>query len=127
MPVSRAAVCLVTLTALAGGCSGASERSIIERFFSGSRLLDQTALGSVSDVVFDPRTQGVVTRFRIQGVSAGRGGARDVTIAADVRLPGGGTVRKTLVITLRPATAGADRRHPDTGQGWIVSAFKDAS
>jgi hypothetical protein len=111
----RPAVCLFALAAFASGCAGAAERSIIGQFFSASRLLDKTALGTVSDVVFDPRTQGVVTDFRVQRISARRDGAKEITVAAAVRRPGGDTVQKTLVITMQRARV--DR--------WIVTGFRD--
>ena len=50
-------------------CSS-SDQSIVSQFFSASRLRDATALEKVATVMFDPRTQGSVTDFTIQNVTA---------------------------------------------------------
>ena len=78
--------------------------------------------------MFEPTTNGTVTSFTITGVSPERqeSGRRmkDVTVEAPVRLPGGQTVAKTLIITLQ-------RAEPGTGmprvERWIVTGFRDAS
>jgi hypothetical protein len=55
--------------ALQLACSS-SDQSIVSQFFSASRLRDATALEKVATVMFDPRTQGSVTDFTIQNVTA---------------------------------------------------------
>jgi hypothetical protein len=51
------------------GCSGGPEQSILNQFFTASRLADSTSLNYVTMVSFDPRTQGTVTGFTITSVS----------------------------------------------------------
>ena len=85
------------------GCSRASERSLLERFFSASRLRDTTALRNIATVIFEPRERGTVATFEIVAVVKRREGDRelkDVTITAPVRLPTRETVHQTLVVTL---------------------------
>jgi hypothetical protein len=85
------------------GCSTASERAQLERFFSASRLRDTTALQNLATVVFEPRERGTVTTFEIVNVASRYDGGRelkDVTISAPVRLPSRETVQQTLVVTL---------------------------
>jgi len=70
-PRSRVAAsgifCLTIALSLA--CSS-SDQSIVSQFFSASRLRDATALDKIATVMFDPRTQGSVTDFTIQNVTA---------------------------------------------------------
>ena len=47
------------------------ERSILDRFFSASRLRDQTALSNFATVVFEPLEQGIVTDFDVVRVVPG--------------------------------------------------------
>src|SRR5262245_64515827 len=113
---------------LLGACITRAEQPILSQFFASSRLRDLTALATLSTVVFEPTTNGTVTTFTITGVSPEReeGGRRtkDVTVDAPVRMPGGQTAARTLVITLQ-------RAEPRTGQPdverWIVTGFRDAS
>jgi hypothetical protein len=51
------------------GCSGGPEQSILNQFFTASRLADSTSLNNVTMVSFDPRTQGSVSSFTITSVS----------------------------------------------------------
>src|SRR5262245_9929358 len=60
--VSFAALTLV-------GCSG-PEQTIVNQFFSASRLRDNTTLGNSSTVAFEPATQGIITTFSITNVTA---------------------------------------------------------
>ena len=82
----------------------------------------------MATVVFDPRTEGTVTRFTIQAVSLEqhRGGiaTKEVTVLAPVRLPDGTSVRKTLVITMRRTAIG---RGQPTSDAWIITGVRDAS
>jgi hypothetical protein len=50
---------------------------------------------------------------------------KEVTVAAPVRLPGGETVRKTLVITLQRAILSSAGARQVVG-GWIVTGFREA-
>jgi hypothetical protein len=64
MPLAVACVC-----AIVAACAGAAEQAVIGQFFSASRLLDRTSLDGFATVVFDPRTQGIVTDFSVQSIS----------------------------------------------------------
>ncbi len=55
--------------ALAVGCSGFAEQSILNQFFTASRLRDNTSLANITMVSFEPRTQGTVTKFDIVSVT----------------------------------------------------------
>jgi hypothetical protein len=116
-----AARLLVSLVAAAlVGCSTATEESILSQFFAASRLRDTTALKNVATVVFEPKTQGIITSFEITDVVPYRSGgelvSKDVSISAPVKLPSGQTEERALVITMRR----------DAGH-WIVTAITDAS
>ena len=111
---------LVSLTALAViGCSTATEQSILSQFFAASRLRDTTALRNMATVVFEPRTQGIITSFEITNVVSHRKDgelvSKDVSISAPVKLPSGQMAQKDLVITMRRGA----------GQ-WVVTAITDA-
>ena len=111
---------LVSLTTLVLiSCSTAAEQSILSQFFAASRLRDTTALQNIATVVFEPATQGIITSFEITSVAphgdAGESMAKDVSISAPVKLPGGQTAQKALVIRMQ-------RRAGD----WFVTAVTDA-
>jgi hypothetical protein len=54
---------------LTAGCSGSSEQPILNQFFTASRLRDNTLLNNLTMVLFEPRTQGTVTMFKIVAVT----------------------------------------------------------
>ena len=93
----------VSLPALAivdcGPRIAASDRVLLEQFFAASRLRDLTALRKFSTVVFEPASDGIITEFEIAAV-VGRGTAKDVTIAAPVRMFDGRTVTKRFAVTV---------------------------
>lgn len=89
---------LLLLAALA--CSAASEHVLLTEFFAASRLRDLTALGKIATVVFEPARDGIVTSFDITGVAVNGSGAKEVSVAAPVRLPDGRTVSKAFVVTI---------------------------
>jgi hypothetical protein len=61
---------LVALTvAFAVGCSGSSEKKLLDDFFRASRLRDDVTLGNFATATFDPRTDGVVQSFDITTIS----------------------------------------------------------
>jgi hypothetical protein len=103
----RAVAALLMLAAL--GCSPDTERVLISQFFAASRLRDLTALRKFSTVVFEPASDGIVTSFEITGVSD-RGGSKEVSITAPVRLPDGRNVLKDFAVTI---------------QGGLVTAFSE--
>ena len=80
-------------------CSQHPEQSLIAQFFAASRLRDLTAVSKVSDVVFEPASDGIVTGFEITEVD-GPPSSKAVAIAAPVKLMDGRTVWKRFVITI---------------------------
>ena len=97
------------------GCSVPQERSLLDRFFTASRLRDKTALSNFATVVFEPLEQGIITDFEVVRVAPEQNDAKAVTISAPVKLPDGQVVEKTLIVTL-------ERRN---GR-WIVTHVDDA-
>lgn len=81
------------------GC-GRQERSVVDEFFAASRLRDKTALQNVATVIFEPHTQGIVESFEITKVSPEESGTKIVTVSAQVKLPAGQMVQKTILLTL---------------------------
>jgi len=49
-----AALVVSTMTLTASGCGPNTERALLTRFFSASRLRDLTALQKIATVVFEP-------------------------------------------------------------------------
>jgi hypothetical protein len=105
-----AAVALLAILALQ--CSSPQERSVLDRFFSSSRLRDKTALADVATVLFEPLEQGIVTRFEIVRVTDPKDGVKIVRVRAPVKMPDGQVVEKNLDMTLE--------RHDGR---WVVTAF----
>jgi len=110
-------------------CSGGTEQPILGQFFAASRLRDHTMLSNFATVAFEPAAQGIITTFTITKVALERSAdgevvSKAVTIDAPVKLPGGQTVQKTLVVTLRRAPL-TEERSPNSR--WIVTAITDAS
>lgn len=96
------------------GCSGASEHALLGQFFAACRLRDLTALSRIATTVFEPRERGTVLEFDVAGVRPTGSRTKDVTVSALVRLPGGETVRQTLIVALE--------QRPD-GR-WMVAAVR---
>ena len=89
---------------LLAGCSTQREQLILDEFFSASRLRDRTALQHLSTVTFEPRDQGIVTRFDITGVTTEGSGERvskNVSLGARLKMPDGQLVDKKLAITMQ--------------------------
>jgi len=115
----RAAFALVAACSLA--CAARPERAVLDQFFVGSKLGDRTALRQVATVMFEPKKDGVVERFDITDVSPELDNTKTVTVSARVDLPeGGGTVRKTLILTMERAVGGSD---PQSHDRWMVTGF----
>jgi len=120
----RLSAILVAAAAL-GACSGARERALLGEFFSASRLRDNTALGRLASVRFEPTTHGIVTTFDIVAVTAERQEpgstvvSKDVSVSAPVKLPSGDVVQKTVIVTMR--------RETGSNGDWIISAVRDAA
>jgi hypothetical protein len=71
MKPSSALACGVAL-AIQFGCSVRPEHSVLDEFFSASRLRDLTRLSRISLVLLEPREAGVVGTFNIRSVSSVR-------------------------------------------------------
>ena len=56
---------MVVLAAIVASACGRQERSVVDEFFTQSRLRDKTALQKIATVTFEPRTQGIVEQFDI--------------------------------------------------------------
>ena len=111
------------------GCTAGGEQTLLGQFFAASRLRDKTMLSNFATVTFEPATEGIITTFSITLVGRQEQHqdgivSKDVTIAAPVRLPGGQTVQKTLVVTLRRAGVRTDRLITSP---WIVTGVRDAA
>jgi len=55
--------------AFVAGCSGGSEKKLLEDFFRASRVRDNVTLGNFATATFDPRTDGIVQSFDVVSVS----------------------------------------------------------
>ncbi len=124
--VTRCTVALLLTTLAVLSCSNVGEQPILNRFFAASRLRDTTALQEFSTVVFEPRSQGIITKFEITAVGPERHNGdlvtKEVTIAAPVKLPSGQTSQETLVITMQRAILKGDKEI--TGR-WIITGVKE--
>ena len=60
---------LIAGAALVLGCSGGSEKKVLDDFFRASRLRDNVTLGNFATATFDPRTDGVVQDFDVVSIS----------------------------------------------------------
>jgi len=115
--MTKFAIALCCVGGLAAGCARyGAEQLLLEQFFSASRLRDRSALQQLSTVVFEPREQGTVTSFRIAEVVEletvdGRPRSKQITVHAPVRLPGGETAPRRIILVLQ---------HDDH---WIVTGF----
>jgi hypothetical protein len=102
-------------------CGHASEKALLDEFFSASRLRDRTAALSVATVFFDPKDQGLVRKFIITNVTPEEqtGGltSKNVTIRASVESLAGVTSDKTIFITMQ---RGRDA-------GWVITGVTVAS
>jgi hypothetical protein len=109
---------LVLLILLAAGCGWVpADEQVIRTFFAQSSLFDRTRLAETALVAFDPRVEGVVTRFEIVSrtdtpLDAGR--VRRVARVDAVVRSRGAMSRRTIVVTLEQASAGR----------WMVTAYQ---
>jgi hypothetical protein len=115
--MTKCAIVVCCVVGLATGCARyGAEQLLLEQFFSASRLRDRSALQQLSTVLFEPLEQGTVTSFGIAEVVEletidGRPPSKQVTVHAPVRLPGGETARRRIILVLQ--------RH----DRWIVTGF----
>ena len=105
------------LALLAAGCGWVpADEQVLTTFFEQSRLYDTTRLAGVARVVFDPRVEGVVERFRVTGrvdhpLDSDRL-RRQATLTTRVR-SGGRELDRTLQVTMERANG-----------RWMVMAFR---
>lgn len=90
---------------------------MIRTFFAQSSLFDRTRLADASQVAFDPRVEGVVTRFEIVSrtdtpLDAGR--VRRVARVDVVVRSRGAMSSRTIAVTLEQAAAGT----------WMVTGYQ---
>jgi hypothetical protein len=115
---SRTARLLCLLVLLAPGCGWVpADEQAIRTFFAESSLYDRTRLANVAQVAFDPRVEGVVTRFEIVSrtdTSLDVGRVRRVARVDAVVRSRGALSRRTIVVTLEQATAGT----------WMVTGYQ---
>jgi len=111
-------------------CAPKPEEPLLAEFFAKAQARDTRGLQRIATVVFDPRTNGVVTSFSVENVTPlpprSLGGdaqmlSKDVTIAARVQLPSGDKVRKTLVVRLQQAVL---RGGQETADQWQITAVR---
>jgi hypothetical protein len=87
------------------GCSGGPESSILNQFFSASRLADNTALNNFTMVSFEPETQGTVTSFAITSISPEQ--RKPLALTARAKALEESTADDAGVAKRKPATEGA--------------------
>ena len=63
---------IATTLALAIGCSGSSEKKLLNDFLRAARLKDDVTLGNFAAATFNPRTDGVVESFDVTSISPER-------------------------------------------------------
>jgi hypothetical protein len=106
------------LVLLAAGCGWVpADEQVIRTFFAQSSLFDRTRLADVARVAFDPRVEGVVTRFEIVSRTDTPLDSRRIRRAARVEAvirARGATSRRTIVVTLEQAAAGT----------WMVTGYQ---
>ena len=124
--MNRVLVLTVALAVAEAACSPRTEEPILGGFFNASRLRDRTALQKLATTMFDPAVDGIITSFHLTGVvtrdDAGRA-IKDVSISAPVKMPGGYTIHKNLVVTLECVDSGGGGRP----QRWMVTAVREAA
>ena len=84
---------LLLVVGLAAGCGWVpADEQVLTTFFEQSRLYDTTRVAAVARVIFDPRVEGVVERYRVTARNDqpldGRRLRRQSVLAARVRTVG---------------------------------------
>jgi hypothetical protein len=82
------------------GCGVLSpEEQLLTDFFEASRLHDTTTVSRMSSVTFNPRTDGIVQSFEVEGVTD-EGASRRVRVSATVRQADGAVTSRMLQFIL---------------------------
>jgi hypothetical protein len=109
--------CLLVVVVFTIGCGWVqSDEEAIRAFFAQSSLYDRTRLASVSRVAFDPRVEGVVTRFEIvsrQDTPMDAGRLRRVAQVDAVIRANGAMSSRTFSVTLEQA-----------GSSWTITGYQ---
>ena len=121
---ARSVLVALALATSAIACAGGYEQALLTQFFAASRLDDRTALQPIATAIFDPRTDGTVLSFDIAGSTPEDHGTKRITVSARVHLPGGETVQKQLVVTMRRSDPAIDK---DTTSRWIITSVTSAT
>jgi hypothetical protein len=108
----------VLIALLAAGCGWVpTDEQALTKFFEESRLYDTTRVADVARVVFDPRVEGVVERYRVTSRSdepiEGPRVRRHITLLARVR-----TVQREYDRTLQVTMEGNGDGH------WMIVAYR---
>ena len=106
---------LLCLALVAAACGVLSpEEQLLTDFFEASRLHDTTVVARMSDVIFNPRVDGIVDAFDVERVEELPDGQSErVTVNARVRMLSGESASRTIEFTL---TRRADR--------WFISGIE---
>jgi hypothetical protein len=79
-----AALAAISALALTSACSGYSgEQQILKKYFQANQLRDQTTVGNVAIVEFDPTTDGTIQSFTVTAVSPERTSKLNIKQYAD--------------------------------------------
>lgn len=79
-----AALAAISALALTSACSGYSgEQQILKKYFQANQLRDQTTVGNVAIVEFDPTTDGTIQTFNVTAVSPERTSKLNIKQYAD--------------------------------------------
>lgn len=100
------------LTASIASACTRPERSIVDKFFTDSRLRDTTALRRFSTVTFEPLEQGIVLDFDIDTV-AKEEDTKTVTVSAQVKRPDGRVEPATILVMMQRRKADDPARATD--------------
>jgi hypothetical protein len=120
------AVVLAALLVAAGVASACArpEQSILDQFFTNSRLRDTTALRRFSTVTFEPLQQGTVLDFEISTVVKEED-TKTVTVSAQVKRPDGRVEPTTLIVMMQRRKADDPARATD-GEWKITGVIEKA-
>jgi hypothetical protein len=104
MAKSRSAAACTALLLLAACAWPSADRQLLIDFFQACRVYDTVVLSRLATASCNPVTDGIVQDFDIvraedAGASSGAR-AREITLDAGVRPPGGSTVRQQLSVRL---------------------------
>jgi hypothetical protein len=118
------ALAALAVAACAGSACTRPERSILDQFFTNSRLRDTTALRRFSTITFEPLQQGIVLDFDIDTVVKEED-TKTVTVSAQVKQPDGRVEPETLIVMMQRRKADDPARTTD-GEWKITGLIEKA-